>query len=102
LLLCGSNGKGKVNRQPAQSHFHELGFFIPNMPHIYQGPEREGYAPGEEYTLMTQNFTGRRYFDLNDKEGAKDNRIMIWKQGRTPDMIVMNDQLDFEVNFKRS
>lgn len=71
------------------------------MPHIYQGPEREGYVPGEEYSLMTQNFTGRRYKNLDDKEGVKDNRIMVWKQSRTPDLIVMADQLDFEVNFKR-
>lgn len=49
------------------------------MKAIYIGANTDLYwTNGKTYNIQTQNMTGKRYKSLDDQEGEKDTRIMLW------------------------
>jgi len=69
------------------------------MTATYIGTTNKHYTAGNTYSLQTQNFTGRRYKDLNDRVGEPDNRIMVWKNERDAALKVYETQADIAKDF---
>lgn len=70
------------------------------MTATYIGTTNNHYTNGSTYSLKTQNMVGRRYKDLNDREGEPDNRIMAWRDSGDPALKVYEDQAAIARDFK--
>lgn len=64
------------------------------MTATYNGPTTKHLENGTTYSLRTQNMTGRRYKDLNDRAGVPDTRIMLWKEAGNPALKVYETEAD--------
>lgn len=64
------------------------------MTATYIGTTNENFVNGKGYSLTTLPMTGRRYKDLNDREGVPDNRIMVWQNNGPAALKVYETQAD--------